>query len=111
MAKAAARGSILPALITFGVATVLAIWALYAFSGAGLVGRIPHLRTGLVVITSIYLLRGLALFPTLLFKPSIVDGFTFWSSLVVLGYGVTYLIGTFTAWGQLSRKQPDPAAA
>jgi hypothetical protein len=71
------------------------------------VGRLPLLRTGLVAITSIYLLRGFALFPTLLIKPSIVDGFTFWSSLVVLGYGVTYLIGTVTAWSQTSRPRRE----
>jgi len=75
------------------------------------VGRLPLIRTALVGITSIYLLRGIALFPTLLFKPSIIDGFTFWSSIVVLGYGVTYLIGTLTAWGRLSRTQREPAGA
>lgn len=102
MARAAARGSPMPTVITLGIASVLAIWALYAFSGAGLVRRLPLLRTGLVVIASIYLLRGLALFPALIFKPEIVDGFIFWSSFVVLGYGATYAIGTFRSWGRLS---------
>ena len=102
MARAAARGSWRPAAITLGIAAVLAIWSLYAFSGAGLIRRLPLLRTGLVIITAIYLLRGLALFPTLLLKPRIVDGFIFWSSLVVLAYGFTYAVGVWTAWRDMS---------
>jgi len=103
MAQAAARGAIMPTLVTLGIASILAIWALYAFSGAGLIRRLPLLRTGLVVITAIYLARGLALFPALIFRPDLVDGFIFWSSLVVLAYGATYAIGTITAWGGLSK--------
>ncbi|OYU70819.1 MAG: hypothetical protein CFE28_12935 [Alphaproteobacteria bacterium PA2] len=103
MARAAARGAIMPTLVTLGIASVLAIWALYAFSGAGLIRRLPLLRTGLVVITAIYLARGLALFPALIFRPDLVDGFIFWSSFVVLGYGATYAIGTFKAWDGMSK--------
>lgn len=103
MARAAARGAIMPTLVTLGIASVLAIWALYAFSGAGLIRRLPLLRTGLVVITAIYLARGLALFPALIFRPDLVDGFIFWSSIVVLGYGATYAIGTRKAWGGMSK--------
>ena len=103
MSRAAARGSIMPTLVTLGIASVLAIWALFAFSGAGLIRRLPLLRTGLVVITSIYLARGLALFPALIFRPDLVDDFIFWSSFVVLGYGVIYAVGTVTAWRRLSK--------
>lgn len=39
MARAAERGSATPALITLVIALVLTIWALYAFSGSGLVCR------------------------------------------------------------------------
>lgn len=102
MARAAARGSPMPALVTLGIATVLAIWACYAFSGAGVLPRLPLLRTGLITISAIYLLRGLLLFPSLVFKPQLVDAFAVWSSLIVLVYGVAYAVGTFRAWPLLT---------
>ena len=57
MARAAERGSVRPALITALIAGILASWAVYAFSGAGVVGRLPLLRTALVAICLVYLLR------------------------------------------------------
>jgi hypothetical protein len=98
MARAAERGSAVPALTTVGIAAVLAIWAAYAFSGAGLIPRLPLLRTGLVVITAIYLVRGLFVVPGVLTG----HAFTIWSSLIVLVYGVTYAMGTWRAWDRLS---------
>ena len=104
MARAAERGSITPALVTLAIAGVLAVWALYAFSGAGVIGRLPLLRTGLVVISSIYLLRAPLLVPTVLLKPAMVDAFLIWSSLTVLVYGLAYALGTWTAWPRLSQR-------
>jgi hypothetical protein len=100
MARAAERGSATPAIITFAIAVILAIWALYAFSGAGKIRRLPLLKTALVIISAIYLLRAL-LVPSLLFKPELVDTFAVWSSLVVLIYGLAYSIGTWRAWPAL----------
>ena len=65
MAKLAEQGSILPTLSTSGIAMALFLWALYAFSGAGLINRLPLLKLALVAITCVYLIRGLALFPAL----------------------------------------------
>lgn len=110
MARAAERGSYMPALVTFGIATILCIWSAYAFSGARLIPRLPLLRTGLVVITTIYLARGLMLFPSLLFKPQLVDAFAVWSSLVVLVYGVAHAVGTWRAWPLLRRSALAKAA-
>ena len=90
-----------PALITIGIAAVLAIWAAYAFSGAGLIGRLPLLRTGLVVITLIYLARGLIIVPAWLMNREI-NTFGWVSSLIVLGFGLAYLIGTWRAWPRLA---------
>ena len=101
MARAAERGSVAPAVITFMIATVLAIWALYAFSGAGLVRRLPLLKTALVLISGIYLLRAFLLIPSLMFKPELVDPFALWSSLVVLVYGGAYAVGTWQEWSNL----------
>jgi len=101
MATMAEQGSMTPTLLTLGIAVILAIWAAYAFSGAGLLPRLPLLRTGLVTISAIYLLRGLALIPALIINGGAVMPFVLWSSLIVLVYGLAYAIGTWQAWPNL----------
>lgn len=108
MARLAEQGSWMPVLITVGIAGVLAVWAAYAFSGAGLIPRLPLLRTALVLISAIYLLRGLVLVPALMLNPGGVLPFVLWSSLIVLIYGLAYAIGTWTAWPTLSGRVGSP---
>lgn len=105
MATMAEQGSMTPTLLTLGIAAILAIWAAYAFSGAGLLPRLPLLRTGLVVISAIYLLRGLALVPALVINGTNVMPFILWSSLIVLVYGIVYAVGTWTAWPHLRSRR------
>jgi hypothetical protein len=105
MATMAERGSLTPTLLTLGIAAILAIWAAYAFSGAGLLPRLPLLRTGLVVISAIYLLRGLALIPALIINGGTVMPFILWSSLIVLVYGLAYAVGTRVAWPHLGPRR------
>ena len=102
MARAAARGDLRPTLITLGIATVLAVWAAYAASGAGLIPRLPLLRTALVAIAAIYLLRAIAFLPLHYWRPQHSDAFALWSSAIVLVYGVVHLIGVLRAWRHLS---------
>jgi hypothetical protein len=104
MARMAERGSPAPALITTGIAGGLALWAAYAWSGAGLLPRLPLLRTGLVVISGVYLLRGLVLVPALLVNRGGVTAFTLWSSLIVLGHGLMHAVGSLRAWPGLGRR-------
>ena len=104
MARAAERGEIYPALVTFAIAVLLAIAAAYAFAGAGVIRQLPLMRTALVVITSVYLLRGLALVP-IVFSPAAQTPFNIWSSLIVLGYGIFYAVGTWKAWPSLTMKE------
>jgi len=101
MARAAERGSATPALVTLAIAALLLVWALYAFSGAGMIRRLPLLRTALVLISAMYLLRAVLLLPTLILRPDLVDTFAIVSSAVVLVYGLAYAIGTRTAWPRL----------
>jgi hypothetical protein len=107
MAQAAERGSATPALITLAIAAILTIWALYAFSGAGIVRRLPLLRTALVLISAVYLLRAFALVPALILKPEVVDTFAVVSSLIVLAYGLAYAIGTWAQWPALKVARAD----
>ncbi len=101
MAREAQAGSAIPAIITSAIAAILAIWAAYAFSGAGLIRRLPLLRTGLVAISAIYLARGLVLVPMLALTRFPPSPFLIWSSLIVLVYGLAYAVGTWKAWPSL----------
>lgn len=98
MARMAERGELQPTLVTLGIAGVLAAWAAYAFSGAGLIARLPLLNVALVLITAICLLRGLALLPALAFQWVKPTPFIVWSSLIVLGYGLVHLVGVWRLW-------------
>ena len=103
MARAAERGESWPALITLLIAGVLAVWSAFAFSGAGLLPRLPLLRIALAAITCTYLLRGLAIVPMAMLRPEMVSPFWLWSSAIVLTYGVVHAIGLWLAWGALSK--------
>ena len=104
MARMAEQGSLTPTLVTIGIAAVLAVWAAYAFAGAGLIPRLPLMRTALVLISAVYLLRGLVLIPALVLNPGGVTSFVLWSSLIVLVYGLCYAVGTWIAWPGLSAR-------
>jgi hypothetical protein len=101
MARMAGAGSWRPTIITSGITVVLLIWALYALSGAQVIGRLPMLRVGLCVITAVYLLRGLALIPVVIWMPEQNTPFLWWSSLICLGFGVTHAIGVWQAWARM----------
>lgn len=91
--------------MTLAIAGLLSLWAAYAFSGAGTIRRLPLLRTGLVVISGIYLARGAMLFmPATFNRPDLAPSFMFWSSLIVLVYGIAYAVGTWRAWPRLSQR-------
>ena len=101
-ASAAANGHRWPAIITLGIACMLGLWAAYALSGAGVIRPLPFLKLALVLITSLYLLRGLVLVPALLFTRSSVTPFVFWSSAICLGYGAFHLFGLVQIWARFS---------
>lgn len=103
MAVRAERGSFYPAALTLAIAAILSLWSAYAFAGAGLAGRLPFLRTMLVLISGAYLLRGLAPLPIALVRPDLLSPFVWSSSAIVLGYGLVHAIGTTLAWPALSR--------
>lgn len=102
MARMAERSEVYPTMVTLAIAAVLAIWAAYAFSGAGLLPRLPLLRTALIIIAAIYLLRGIAFVPVLAISGQPITAFALWSSIIVLLYGTVHAVGIWLAWSSLN---------
>jgi hypothetical protein len=100
-ARLAEAGSHEPALVTSGIALVLAIWAMYALSGAGAIARLPMLRPALCAIAAIYLLRGVAGFALIAHPLGRTPAFWIWSSAICLLIGFTHLLGVRQAWASL----------
>ena len=107
LAQMAEQGSSFTSILTFALALMFAIWAMYAFSGAGLIRRMPLLRPALIAIGVIYILRGL-------FLPSevsmvLTQGYPFRFaifSLISLVAGLLYLIGGLQRGKGSSRAEP-----
>jgi hypothetical protein len=101
MIRKAESGSALPALITLSAAIVFAAFGVYALSGAGRVPHLPALATGLAVISSIYMVRGLALVPQLIGLIRSTGSVRIREvvfSLVSAFLGGVYTAGTVLAW-------------
>jgi hypothetical protein len=93
--------------VSFTAAVVFAVFGLYAFSGAGIVGRPPLLRWVLLAIAVIFTIRGLIVIPLVL-NPTASTQYLIEpapqhvvSSLVALFIGVVYLIGVVGRWPEL----------
>ncbi|MFT6906447.1 MAG: putative oxidoreductase [Oleiphilaceae bacterium] len=98
MALMAEKGSLKPTVITLSIATILFLWAFYAWSGAGVLPSMPFLKAALSAITAIYLIRGLGgiIAPFVSDHPQIKQNslaFWVWSSSICLVIGVLHLMG------------------
>lgn len=103
MAQMAAAGQLYPTILTLVIAAMLLVWGLYAFSGAGLIVELPWLKTALVLITAVYLIRGVVgLMLPFLSTASLVqqNSMAFWltSSFICCIFGGCYLFGTLRFW-------------
>lgn len=103
IAVMADAGSWIPIIFTTAIILIFLIFGLYAFSGAGLIRRLPFTTGALVLISCVYLTRGVGTIPLILFidQPYVSDmtiriGFVFVSSVFSLIIGVLYGIGTLT---------------
>lgn len=101
MAVLAEQGSLQPTLITSGIVLVLSIWSLYAFSAAGIIFRLPLIRVALILITLVYLVRGIAGFFFVSSPMGRSPEFWVWSSLICLCFGIIHLIGLKQQWASL----------
>jgi len=93
MALMAEQGSHYPTFVTLGIFSVLSIWSLYAFSAAGLIRKLPLTRLALILITSIYLIRGLAGFSLISIPMGRSPEFWLWSSIICLSFGIFHAVG------------------
>jgi putative oxidoreductase len=106
-AHQAAAGSLVPAAILLGIASVFALFAFYGFSGARLGPRPPLLRTGLIFVSLLYGVHGLFV------VPEIVARLTHRASgmpsnlgvdAIFLAMALPYVIGTALAWPDLNER-------
>lgn len=102
MASMAEQGSWLPAIMTLGIVAVFAIFALYAWSAAGLSLRLPRPAAMLVIIGAAYTLRGLLLVPELVWLSRVgIEPRMAVFSAVSLLIGICYLAATVLGWQSL----------
>ena len=104
MAKMAEAGDSHPTIVTSVLVLILGIWSVYGLSGARLIIKLPLLRTALVLISLIYVLRGVSFVALMPMFPE--NSITFWlvSSAICLSIGMLYSIGTYQSWSKLSAK-------
>jgi len=107
MARMAEGGSWYPGLVTGFIAVALMVMGAYALAastgGAGSVQALPlpFVKWVVLAITSVFLLRGLALVPMYFVMPGQVNSFVLWSSGIVLALGILHAVGLSQVWRQL----------
>jgi len=103
MAAMAEQGLLQPTIITLCIALVLASWGAYAWSAAGILPRFPLTKFVLILVTLVYLSRGILglLAPFVSVHPQITQNsvsFWVWSSIICLVFGLVHLKGIFDKW-------------
>jgi hypothetical protein len=92
-------------LVGEGAALVLVIFGLSALSGAKSIPHLPLLRLGLIGISTIFLLRGLFFILSALILLGVLQGEILIqgeiATLVFLGAGLAYAIGTVLNWSEM----------
>jgi hypothetical protein len=106
-AQQAAAGSLVPAAMLLGIASVFALFAFYAFAGARLGPRPPFLRTGLVFISLLYGVHGFFVVPEIVarlaHRPSGMPSHL-GVDAIFLAMALPYIVGTIMAWPDLSER-------
>lgn len=101
LVEMARAGNILAPISCLVIAVFLMVLAAYAFSGAGVIRRLPFLRVGLAAIASVLILRGALFVPLIIWRPGALSGicdcrldaFVFITSALCLAMGVGYALG------------------
>ena len=113
MAKMAEDGLAYPAIVTSMIALILFTWSAYAFSGAGMIKRLPLLKVGLIVISSILLIRavfGIVFMFITINHPYLNElqarpTFMITTSLICLIFSLFFITGTYKQWLSISENK------
>jgi hypothetical protein len=102
-ARAAERGSPVPAIMTMVIAAILAAWAAFAFGAAGITPRLPFSRAALVAIAFVLIARAaMAFVPAFWVPENRTLPFIITTSAICLVMGLCFAIGTWRAWPMLA---------
>lgn len=98
MAQLAESGDPYPAIVTSIISVALLFCAAYAFSGAGLIIRLPWVRLGLSFISLVLFVRAFGFYFIMSAFPD--NSLTFWlvSSGLCLLLGLLYALGLWQRW-------------
>ena len=97
-----------PTGLTLCVGAIFALFSFYAFAAASDRLRPPLLRTGLLIIGLLFMLRGLSVVPQGMAwfrNPEAIPGRFVLFSVVALAMGAVYLIGVIMAWQDLAPRK------
>ncbi|WP_404340183.1 hypothetical protein [Pseudoalteromonas mariniglutinosa] len=103
MALMAEQGLWYPTIVTSIIVLVLLAWAFYGLSGAGAIKRLPLTKLALMLITGIFLLRGVLFIWLMPLFPE--NSLTFWliSSGTCLFIGGLFAVGCWQQWAVLGK--------
>ncbi len=92
-------------LIGEAAALIVFVFGLYALSGARIIRRLPLLRLVLIIISTLFLLRGLFIIITLFKVIGILEGEVLTqgvlSHVVFLAAGIAFAAGTILNWKEM----------
>ena len=97
----AKAGTLYAPATTLAIALVIFGWAIYAWSALKLIPRMPLLRSGIIAIAGVLLLRGIIIVPLMFFIPEHLGMFAYLSSAICFVLGAVYAIGLVLGWPQL----------
>jgi hypothetical protein len=98
MVRMAESGSAVPAIVTSVIVVIFILFGFYALSAAGMVFRVPFVRTGLCLIAIIYTVRGLFVFFQILKIAEEHESRDMLFSLVSLSVGILYTLSLIYNW-------------
>lgn len=88
-----------------GAALILVVFGMYALSGAGIIRHLPLLCLVLIVISSIFMLRGLFIIITVLKFTGVLQGEILTQGVathfVFLAAGIAFTAGTILNWKEM----------
>ncbi len=120
LVEMARAGNVRAPISCMVIAAFLALLAAYAFSGAGVIRRLPLLRLGLACIAMVLILRGLLFIPLIVWRPGAlsgicdcrdVDAFIIVTSALCFALGLGYALGAMAAPGNSSKPAPHRCPA